>query len=100
MVLVCAVAHFFFKSGFGKDMMKIGVVVFFLLETLLGAVGYYQRKERSKARAQRFEQNKTGRLDSEEAPGLLEEKPLRVVPSAAESSTELLPIESKTRKLN
>jgi hypothetical protein len=99
-VIVCAVAYFFFKSGFGKDLMKMGVIIFFLLETILGIVGYYQRKERSKARAQKFEQNKTEPLKSEEAVRFLEEKPLEVVPSVVESPTELLPIENKTRKLN
>ena len=99
-IIVSAVAYFFFKSGFGKDLMKMGAVIFLLLETILGAAGYYQRKERSKARARQFEQNKTERLESEEAIRFLEEKPLEVVPSVVEGPTELLPLESKKRKLN
>jgi len=96
--IVSAVAYFFFKSGFGENLMKMGVVAFFLLQTILGAVGYFQRKERGKARLSG--QNKTERLESEEAVRLLEEKPLEAVRSVAEGSTDLLHLESRTRKLN
>jgi hypothetical protein len=97
-VIVCGVAYFFFGQGFGKDMMKIGIVIFFLLEAILGIVGYYQRKERSKARAKKFEQNTTEQLESKETVKLLEERPFAPVPSVAENSTELIPIENKTRR--
>ncbi len=100
-VIVCGVAYFFFGASFGRDLMKIGMVVFFLLELILGAVGYFQRQERSKARADKFEQNKTEHLNSKEAVNLLEEKLfVETVPSVAENSTELLSIESKTRRLD
>jgi uncharacterized membrane protein YvbJ len=99
-VIVSAVAYFFFKSGFGKDMMKFGVIIFFLLETVLGAVGYYQRKERSKARAtNKFEQSAGERIESKETARLLEEKPFEPLPSVVENTTELLPLENKTRRL-
>lgn len=98
-LIVCAVGYFFFEMGFGKDMLKMGVVIFFLLETILGTVGYYQRKERSKARANKFEQNTTEQLESKEPVKFPEEKAFAPLPSVVENTTELLPIENKTRKL-
>jgi hypothetical protein len=98
-LIVCTVAYFFFDAGFGKGMLKMGVIIFFLLETILGTVGYYQRKERSKARANKFEQDTTERLESKEAAKFLEEKPFEPVPSVTENSTELLPIVNQTRKV-
>lgn len=99
-VLVCGVAYFFFGAGFGRGVMRTGMAVFFLLQLILGAVGYYQRKERGKARANRVEQNKAEHLESKEAVPLLEEKPFEAVPNVAERTTELLRVESKTRKLD
>jgi hypothetical protein len=98
-LIVCAVAYFFFGSGFGKNLMKLGVVMFFLLEAVLGAVGYYQRRERSRARANKFEQAGTEQLEPKEAVGFLEEKPFDPVPRVSENTTELLPIGNKTRKV-
>lgn len=98
-LIVCAIGYFFFKTGFGKDMMKMGIVIFFLLETVLGAVGYYQRRERSKARANKFEQHTTEQLESKEAVKVLEEKPFEPVPSVVEHSTQLLPSVNNTRKV-
>jgi hypothetical protein len=98
-LIVCAVSYFFFDAGFGKGMLKMGVVIFFLLETILGTVGYYQRKERSKARANKFEQDTIEQLESKEAVKALEEKPFEPVPGVTEHSTELLPIVNKTRKI-
>ena len=98
-LIVCAVAYFFFGAGFGKGVMKIGIVIFFLLETIMGTVGYYQRKERSKARANKFEQVATEQVDSRGTLRLLEDKPFAAAPSAVEHSTELLPIENKKRRL-
>lgn len=98
-LIFCAVAYLFFESGFGKNMLKMGVVIFFLLETILGVVGYYQRKERSKARANKFEQNTTEQLESKETVRLLEEKPFEPAQSVVENTTELFPVENRTRKL-
>jgi hypothetical protein len=98
-LVVCAVGYFFFESGLGKDMMKMGVVIFFLLETILGIVGYYQRQERSKVRANKFEQHPTEQLESKEAVKFLEEKPFEPAPNVIENSTELFPIINKTRKV-
>lgn len=97
--IVCAIAYFFFGLGFGKDMMKIGIVIFFLLETILGTVGYYLRQERSKAKTNKFEPNPVGQFESKETAKLLEEKPFEPVPSVIENSTELFPVENKTRKI-
>jgi hypothetical protein len=97
-VIFCGVAYFFFGSGFGKNMMKMGAVIFFLLEAILGMVGYYQRKERSKARANKFEQNTMEQLESKETVKLLEEKPFEPVPHVVENTTELFPVENRTRK--
>lgn len=99
-LIVCAVAYFFFASGFGKDMMKMGIIIFFLLEAILGTVGYYQRRERAKARANKFEQSAALQFESKETARVLEEKPFAPVPRVAENSTELLPTENRTRKLD
>lgn len=97
-VIFCAVAYFFFGSGFGKNMMKTGAVIFFLLEGILGIVGYYQRKERSKARAANKFEQKDEELQSKETVKLLEEKPFEPARSVVENTTELFPVENKTRK--
>jgi hypothetical protein len=39
------------------------------------------------------------RFESKETAKLLEEKPFGAVPSVIENSTELFPVENKTRKL-
>jgi hypothetical protein len=98
-VIVCGIAYFFFDWGFGKNMMKTGVVIFFLLETILGAVGYYQRKERTKARDNKFGRH-VEQFEAAETARLLEEKPYAPVPSVVENRTELFPGENKTRKLD
>lgn len=97
-LLVCAVAYFFFGAGFGKNMLKAGVVIFFLLEAVLGTVGYYQRRERSKARANKFGPGQTEQLEPKEAAKFLEEKPFETAPRVVENTTELFPLENKTRK--
>ncbi len=97
-LIVCAVAYFFFDPGFGKNVLKMGIVIFFLLEAIMGTVGYYQRKERSKARDNKFEQQRTEQLGPKETVKFLEEKPFEPAPSVAENSTELLPIVNETRK--
>ena len=51
------VAYLFFEQGFGKDLMKISLGVFFLLKIVQEIIGYYQRQKRSKARASKFERN-------------------------------------------
>ncbi len=79
-------------------MMKMGIVIFFMLETILGAVGYYLRKERSKAKTNKFEPNPVEQFESKETAKLLEEKSFEPAPSVVENSTELFPVENKTRK--
>jgi hypothetical protein len=98
-LIVGAVAYFFFDTGFGKGVLKMGVVIFFLLEAVLGAVGYYQRKERSKAGANKFEKIANEQTESKETVRLLEEKPYEPVPHVTETSTELLPIVNSTHKV-
>lgn len=98
-LIVCAVSYFFFDVDFGKGVLKMGAVLFFLLESLKGAVGYYQRKERSKARADKFGRGKVEQLGAEETGKFLEEKPFETVPSVLENSTELLPVANNTRRV-
>lgn len=99
-VIACGVAYFFFGASFGRGAMRTGMALFFLLQLILGAVGYYQRKGRAKARADRFGRNEVEQLKSAEAAAFLEEKPFEAVPDVAERTTELLRVESKTRKLD
>jgi hypothetical protein len=96
---VCVISYFFIEPGFGKGVMKISLGILFLLKMIQEIIGYYQRQERSKARADRFEQRTTEQLESKEAAGFLEEKPIEPLPSVVEHSTRLLPIENRTRKL-
>lgn len=97
LVVGIAAYLFFFDPKFGKDLIKISLGVFFLLKTIQEIIGYFQRRARSGN--QRFEPNRVERSESKETAKLLEEKPFEPVPSVIENSTELFPVESKTRKL-
>ena len=97
-LIVCVIAYRFIEQGFGKDVMKIGLGIFFLLKIVQEIIGYYQRKVRSKARANNSEQSTTEPLESKEAFMFLEEKPFEPVPSVVENTTELLPSENIKRK--
>jgi predicted amidophosphoribosyltransferase len=88
---------FFIDPKFGKDLIKISLGVFFLLKTIQEIIGYFQRRARSENK--RFEPHVVERYGSKETAKLLEEKPFEPVPSVIENSTELFPIENKTRKL-
>ena len=94
--IVGFVALFFFAPEFGRNLWKISLGVFLLLQIVQQSIGYFQRQERSKAK--RFEPNKIEQFESKETAKLLEEKPFEAVPSVVENSTELFPIENKTRK--
>ena len=99
MVIISAAAYFFFGSGFGKDAIKAGAVIFLLLQALMGAVGYYQRKKRSDSKkTNKFEPNTIEQFETKETNKLLEEKPFQPAAVVAENSTELFPIENKTHK--
>lgn len=97
LVVGIAAYLFFFDPKFGKDLIKISLGVFFLLKTIQEIIGYFQRRARSENK--RFEPNRVERSESKETAKLLEEKPYEPVPSVIENSTELFPVESKTRKL-
>lgn len=97
LVVGIAAYLFFFDPKFGKDLIKISLGVFFLLKTIQEIIGYFQRRARSENK--RFEPNRVGQSESKETAKLLEERPFEPVPSVTESSTELFPAESKTRKL-
>lgn len=98
-VIVCGIGYFFFALDFGRSVMKFGLVVFFLLEALLGAIGYYQRQERGKSKTKRFESNEIAQFEAKDTAKLLKEQPIEPVVSFVENSTELFPIENKTRRL-
>jgi hypothetical protein len=97
-LIVCAIAFLFFEPNFSKDLMKISLGIFFLLKIIQDIIGYFQRKERSKTKTNKFEQNTVEQFESKETVRLLEEKAFEPVPSVIENSTELFPIENKTRK--
>lgn len=97
LVVGIAAYLFFFDPKFGKDLIKISLGVFFLLKTIQEIIGYFQRRARSENK--RFEPNRVERPESKETAKLLEEKPFEPVPSVIENSTELFPVESKTRRL-
>lgn len=77
--------------------MKVGLGVFFLLKIIQEVVGYYQRRERGKAGANKFEQRGGERLAAGATGKLLEEKPREAIPRVVENSTELLPLNNKAR---
>ena len=99
MLIVGIAAYlFFFDPKFGKDLIKISLGIFFLLKTIQEIIGYFQRRARSENK--RFEPEKAAeQFESKETAKLLEEKPFEPVPSVVENSTELFPVENKTRKL-
>jgi hypothetical protein len=98
-LIIYVLAYLFIEPGFGKGVMKVSLGVLFLLKFIQEIIGYYQRKERGKARANKFEQGATAQSGSQAAAKFPEERPFEPVPSVLENSTELLPIENKTRKL-
>jgi predicted amidophosphoribosyltransferase len=98
MLIVGIAAYLFFiDPKFGKDLIKISLGIFFLLKTIQEVIGYFQRRARSKNK--RFEPKVAEQFESKETARLLEERPLEPVPSVIENSTELFPVENRTRKL-
>lgn len=98
MLIVGIAAYlFFFDPKFGKDLIKISLGIFFLLKTVQEIIGYFQRRARSENK--RFEPKAAEQFESKETARLLEDKPFEPVPSVIENSTELFPMEHKTRKL-
>lgn len=98
MLIVGVVAYLFIDPKFGKDLMKMSLGFFFLIKTIQEIIGYFQRKERSKAKTNKFGQSTVEQVESEETIKFLEEKPFDPVPSVAEKSTELFPTKYKTSK--
>ena len=97
MLIVGIAAYlFFFDPKFAKDLIKISLGIFFLLKTIQEIIGYFQRRARSENK--RFEPKAAEQFESKETAKLLEEKPFEPVPSVIENSTELFPVENKTRK--
>lgn len=97
-VLIAGVVAFlFFEPAFSKNLLKICLGIFFLLKTLQEIIGYFQRRERSKAQANKFGRS-VEQVESKETARLLEEKPFEPVSGVAENTTELLPVENRTRK--
>lgn len=100
MTILCGVAYFFFGVEIGKSGMKLGLIMFFVFGAVLSAIGYYQRRERSKIRAaEAARRASTEQTETKETAKLLEEKPFEPAASAIENSTELFPIENKTQRL-
>lgn len=96
LIVGIAVYLFLFDPKFGKDLIKISLGIFFLLKTIQEIIGYFQRRARIENK--RFEPMEAEKFESKETAKLLEEKPFEPVPSVVENSTELFPIENKTRK--
>ena len=94
-IIVGVVASLFSGQGFGQNLLKVGLGVFFLLKLIQEAVGYYQRRERGKAGASRFEQPRIEEPGAGVTNRLLEERPREAIPSVLENSTELLPTSNK-----
>jgi hypothetical protein len=97
LVVGIAAYLFFFDLKFGKDLIKISLGVFFLLKTIQEIIGYFQRRARSENK--RFDAYGAEEFESKETAKLLEEKSFEPVPSVIDNSTELFPVENKTRKL-
>ena len=97
-LIVGIIVYLFVAPKFGKDLLKISLSFFFLLKVVQEIIGYFQRKERSKSKTNKFEPNKIEQFESKETAKLLEERPFEPVASVVVNSTELFPIENKTRK--
>lgn len=96
-IVVGVMAYLFLGQSLGLNPMKAGLGVFLLLKTIQEVVGYYQRRERAKAGASEFGGRRDERLGARVTSRLLEERPREVIPSVAEHSTELLPLNHKAR---
>ena len=97
-LFVGAVAYLFSGRDFGTGLLKAGLGVYFLLQLIQGIIGHYQRRERGKAGANKFEQNTIEQPGSRETARLPEAKPYEPMPSVVENSTELLPLENRARE--
>lgn len=98
-LFVGAVAFLFFDQNFGKDLMKVSLGILILFQIVQGAIRYLQRQELSKVESKRFGPSKIEQSESKETAKLLEQKPFEPVPSVIENSTELFPLENKSRNL-
>jgi hypothetical protein len=96
-IIVGVAASLFLGQGLGQNLMKVGLGVFLLLKLIQEVVGYYQRRERGKAGASKFEQQGSEQLGARATSRLLEEKPREALPSVVDNSTELLPLNNKAR---
>lgn len=98
-LIVGVAAYLYFAPDFGKDLMKISLALFFLLQTAQEIIGYAQRRERTKDKPNELEPDKIEGFESKETAKFLGEKTFEPVPGAVENSTELFAMENKTRKL-
>ena len=69
-----------------------------LIQIIQGAIGYFQRKERSHSESDGLEPNRAVQFETRDTAKLLNETPT-IPASVTEHSTKLFPVENKTRKL-
>lgn len=94
--IVCEIVDAFTVLEFGKGVMGISLGLFILFQIIQGTVGYFLRKDRQISKES--EQRQIEDFEGKETGKLLTDNQIEPVPSVIESSTELFPIENKTRK--
>ena len=96
--IAAVVADIFFRIEFSKDLLIISLGLFILFQIIQAAVGYFQRNDETESKTKKFKPNEVEHFEAKETGKLLEERPFEPVASVTENSTELFPIENKTRK--
>lgn len=96
-LIASGIFYLFYDAKIGANLLKISMALFFLSLITQGIFSRLQRKESEKTRIRR---SQTNEFESKKTAKLLEEKPFVPAQSIVENSTQLFPLENKTRKLD
>lgn len=89
--------YLFYDSKIGASLLKVTMALFFLS---LITQSIFSRLQCRESKRSGIRKSQTKEFESKKTAKLLEEKPIAPIPSIVENSTELFPIEYKTRKLD
>ena len=95
--IASGIFYLFYDAKIGASLLKISMALFFLSLITQGIFTRLQRKESEKKVNRR---SRTNEFESKKTAKLLEEKPFVPARSVVENSTQLFPVENKTRKLD
>lgn len=99
-MIVSYILYFFYDQKIGEVLIKTAVIIFFLVLFFQEGIRYLQRREMKKTEPEDLTTADLPQFESKETTKLLEKKSPVSVSSIVEHSTQLFPIENKTRKLD